>query len=241
MTELTPYVINLMKQMIECGALSLRDIEKGEKPFVYSSGNRGPGYVMVKGLVSQRILLSNLTWCLAAEVLKVFPEVEYVAGNATGGMIPGWLMAEHLSSQAKRDVPYFYVRGSRKLGGHGETLTGNTVNKKFFTRGRNGLVVEELVNFAVTTTNSALEQRDAGYDVRHAATILNYDHQENRKLLEQVGVQLTHLFTLAQFLEVAESQLEKRLVDDYREFLRDPKQWQLDRGYNLPMEPLEIP
>ena len=236
--SLNPAVLELVGEMITVGAVSFRDVENGEEPFLYSSGNRGPGYVMVKGLVSQRALLRNLTWQLTLKVGEQFPDVDYVAGNATGGMIPGWLVAEHLTTLTGRHIPYFYVRGTRKQGGHGEVITGDKLNP-FFAPGRRGLVVEELVNFAETTTNSTLEQRKAGYDVQYAATILSYDHDRMKQKLEAAAVTLISLITLSELLEVADRKFPKRLVDDYRTFLKNPKQWQLDRGYELPKQEKE--
>ena len=32
--------------IIEAGGMEIRDVDSGEEPFLYSSGNRGPGYIM---------------------------------------------------------------------------------------------------------------------------------------------------------------------------------------------------
>lgn len=226
-------------QIIGAQALALRDVAAGESPFKYSSGNFGPGYLMVKGLVSQRELLKGLITLLAEKVEDAFPEIEYVAGNATGGMVPGYILAEVLTWRLGREVPYIYIRNTRKIGGHGEYITGDK-NNSFFVPGRKGLVFEELVNFAVTTTNSALVQRDAGYDVRFAATIVSYNHDRLKRLLSDTGVTLIHLLTVEDILSVAEKgYIEKRLVDDYRSFLADPQGWQSTRGI-VPEKKVEV-
>lgn len=218
-------------QMVSVGAISIRDIDAGEKPFKYSSGNFGPGYLMVKGLVSQRALLEALVAHLAHLVLDIFPDVEYVAGNATGGMIPAWIMAGNLSELLGKEVPYFYVRNTRKRGGHNELLTGDTYNS-FFQRGRRGLVLEELVNFAETTCNSALVQRDAGYDVRFAAAIVSYDQPKARELLRETDLELISLLTIRRILDSLEQRnlFAPHLIASWREFLKDPMGWQSKRG-----------
>jgi len=223
----------IVERLISYGALTIRDIEAGEEPFLYSSKNRGPGYLMIKGLVSQRMLLESMVELLAYKVQSEFPNIEYVSGNATGGMIPAFLLATRLEQLLGRTVPYFYVRNTRKIGGHGELITGDK-NNDFFRRGRRGIVMEELVNFAETTCNSAIVQRDAGYDVRHGASLVNYDHAKSRELLASTGVTMLHLFTVGEILDLAEGKYEKRLVDDYRSYLANPVKWQLDRGYPLP-------
>ena len=58
------------KQIINSGAVSVRDVDSGEEPFVYSTGNRGPGYLMVKGIVGQPSTLKYLTWHLAQKVVE---------------------------------------------------------------------------------------------------------------------------------------------------------------------------
>lgn len=223
----------IVAEMVRARALVIRDIAGGEETFVYSSKHRGPGYLMIKGLVSQRELLRLMVRLTAAKVADEFPDIEYVSGNATGGMIPAYVLAERLSVLFGRDIPYVYVRNTRKIGGHGEYITGDK-NNDFFQPGRRGLVFEELVNFAQTTTNSALVQRDAGYDVRHAATFVSYDHAPARELLSMNGITMMHLMTVADILSAAEDVLEKRLVDDFRAYLTDPISWQLAHGITPP-------
>lgn len=230
---LTPTVASLIPRMLDAHILDFRDVKNGEEAFEYSSKNHGPGYLMGKGVVAQRALCKALVYNLAFKVLEVFPDVEYVSGNATGGMVPGWILAEALCEITGREIPYFYVRGTRKIGGHGELLTGDK-NNDFFQPGRRGLVHEELVNFAETTSNSAIVQREAGYDVRFAATLMFYDQPKAKELLAQTGLKLIYLLTVEDILSAAEGRFEKRLVDDYRAFLADPVGWQLANGYELP-------
>lgn len=220
----------LIRQVIRIGGLSLRDIDAGDPPFLYSSGNKGPGYVMIKGLVSQRMLLSSLVMALSRKVAAATRDIEYVAGNATGGMIPAWMLADCLSTLYGRGVPYFYVRETRKKGGHGETITGDKLND-FFAKGRRGIVMEELVNFAQTTVNSAELQREAGYVVHDAATILFYDHAKANEQLAAAHLNMTHLFTLEHMLQEAEEMFPSRLIADYRAFLADPPVWMAMRGF----------
>ncbi|HYF29169.1 MAG TPA: hypothetical protein VEA36_02275 [Candidatus Paceibacterota bacterium] len=229
--SLNPNTRALVHEMLDCGVLALRDVERGEEPFLYSSGNKGPGYAMVKGLVAQRRLLRALVRELAIAIHEAAVGIEYVAGNATGGMVPAWILAEELTELSGKEVPYFYVRGSRKVGGHSEQITGDDLND-FFTPGRRGIVMEELVNFAETTVNSALVQREAGYEVNHGATILFYDHPVAAVRLASSSMELFHLITMKELLDEAEETgvFESRLIADYRRFLADPPAWQRAHG-----------
>jgi orotate phosphoribosyltransferase len=155
----------------------------------------------------------------------------FMHSHAPGGMVPAWIMAGKLGELLGRDVPYFYVRNTRKKGGHNELLTGDRYND-FFVPGRRGLVLEELVNFAETTCNSALVQREAGYDVRFAAAIASYDQPRARDRLRETDLELIELLTIKRMLDSLEERgtFAPHLIASWREFLAGPVEWQNKRG-----------
>lgn len=55
-------------KIIQAGALEVRDLANGEKPFLYASGNWGPGYVSIKGLVSEVELFKSMCIQLVAKL-----------------------------------------------------------------------------------------------------------------------------------------------------------------------------
>src|SRR3989338_5996810 len=191
---------DITQKLVAAQAISVRNVDGGETPFVYSTGNRGPGYISVKGLVGQPSILKFLTKNLAHKVISE-AEFDFIEGNATGGMIPGWQLRNDVSDILGKEVPFCYLRGSRKEGGHGELITGNQ-NNPLIQQGMRALVVEELVNYAGTTGNAADEFRAAGYPVSHAACILSYDHQQSNSRLSEKGITLVPLITLPQLLDV---------------------------------------
>jgi len=222
------------KKIVNAGAAEVRDVDGGEEPFVYTTGNRGPGYLMIKGLVGQPTVLKFLTGQLAHRVVDE-AEFDFIEGNATGGMIPGWQLRNDVSELLGREVPFCYLRGSRKEGGHGELITGDR-NNPLIKRGMRALVVEELVNYAGTTGNAAETFRTAGYPVSHAACIFSYDHGESNARLKEKDLTLVSLITLPQFLDVSEADnlIPQDPIRSYRDFLSDPLGWQLSRGLVVP-------
>ena len=76
-------VEELMVQVLRTpGAVEIRDVATGEKPFLYSSGNWGPGYVSIKGLVSRGPLIMDLTHALGERVMAETPP-DFVAANVS--------------------------------------------------------------------------------------------------------------------------------------------------------------
>jgi len=210
----------ITRLIIESGAVSIRN-----EPFVYSSGNRGPGYVMIKGLVGTPETFHSLMSELSKKV-KHLASFDFINGNATGGMIPGYELSTRLSK------PFVYMRETRKAGGHNELVVGLD-HIKYYGK---VLIVEELVNYAETTINAANAFREMGYECTHAACILSYDTKESRDKLQEAGITLISLITLPQLLNIAKTTrlLDPDLVDSYLEFLDDPIKWQVSRGLSLP-------
>lgn len=225
----------ICKMLLDIGAVSLRDVDGGEEPFTYSTGNKGPGYVMVKGTVAKQSFFKPVVEQLALKLLDEGVEFDHIAGNATGGMVPAYECREAYQRLTGRDdIEYVYVRNTRKAGGHKELITG--IDHVAPTREDGSpvrwLVVEELVNYAGTTTNSLNVFRSEGYVGDEAATILHYDHAESNARLAENGINLTHLVKLPHLIDfaVSEGYYSEDTVASYREFLAGPKEWQAKRG-----------
>lgn len=220
----------LIVDVLRAKAMEIRDVDGGEEPFLYSSGNYGPGYVTIKNLVGRKKMIRQLIRALSLRVTHSTSSIDFVAGNVTGGLVPGWLLSERLEEYWEKTVPFVYVRDMRKRGGQKELITG-IANNPTIKIGENCLVVEEFVNFAETTVNSALELRQNGYVVTHAACILSYNNPVAVKALNENNIELIHLFTLSELLDTAEKfqTHKKELVESYRNFLRDPFLWQSQR------------
>ena len=239
----------LALEVLRADALELRAVPKkvtneevdnlplNTQPFLYASGNWGPGYLMIKGQVGNKVLLRSLARYLAVEIAEKWPsEVDFVAGHVTGGMIPGFIISEELEVLLGRRINFVYIREARKTGGQKELITGIQLHPNSGEctpgKGENGLDMEELVNFAQTIINGAGCLRDAGYQCKSGACILYYDNPVANKDLAGAGIEMVSLLTLPRVIYVAErhSTHSKDLLVDYRRFLQNPLQWQADHG-----------
>jgi len=239
-------------EILLAGALELRDVPEKvtnkqvesslerQRPFLYASGNWGPGYVTIKGQVGRQSLMMMLCTYLAFEIAERWPNhnenIDFVAGNVTGGVVPGWIVSQKLSELYGKRIPFVYIRELRKTGGHKELITGIQNNPEI-PYGASGLDMEELVNFAETIRNGATVLREAGYKSTKGACILYYGNPIAEKRLAEAGIEMAYLLTLSSLLETAEQIGDlgfgidrKRCLADYRQFLKNPLQWQADRG-----------
>jgi len=226
----------LMHLLWQFKRVEIRDVASGAEPFVYSTKNRGPGYVDIKGSVGIRELF-DLELELLADVIVAdgLDHIDLVVGMMTGGALPGFRLAYLLSDAWGKTVHYIYQRGARKEGGHGE-LDTCYMNNSLIKPECNTLVVEELVNFAGTTTNGVLYERsEKGRIVNDAACILFYKNPVAVERLKANNINLHHVVSLPELLDfgVAEGYATEHLIDQYREFLSDPRKWNESRGFEF--------
>lgn len=209
---------------------SALQIKPKNEYFLYSSGNKGPGYVMIKGLVSRPKIMKELCKRLATKIKNFLDENNYkidiVNGNVTGGMIPAWEVCNNLSLLYNKNIPYFYLRKSRKIGGHCELITGPSLieNKNL----KNTIVIEELVCYAQTTCNASTILRESGYDVKYAGTILSYNHNQAINNLENNNINLISLVNLEDLLLRA-----KYLINNDPNFVPKYNSDDIDRYLNF--------
>ncbi len=220
--------------IVRTGRLDIRDVDgKGEEPFLYSSMNSGPGYLNIKGACGLDEVFEPLCQQSALSILEQEAQFDFVAGNATGGMIPAYRVKQLLSEYTGRSIPYAYLRSTRKLGGHGEYTTG-TSNNPHITKEMRPLIYEELVNYAETTGNAAVVWRDYEHHnpAVSAGTILEYANPEANRRLTQEGLTLVSVIDLPTVLNVAEDLklFSPSAINGFREFLASPSKWMSARG-----------
>lgn len=224
----------VMFGIIVSGGVEIRDVDGGEEPFVYSSKNCGPGYVDIKGRVGFDHVFEPMVSLLADRLMADGVDFDLVIGMMTGGALPGYHLKQVMANRLRKRIVYAYQRGARKVGGHGELDTGVRNNPQV-PPGIRTLVVEELVNFAVTTCNGVAYERSQGRTVTDAACILFYENPVAVARLEVNAINLHYAISLPELLHFGSNEglLNPKFVKSYLKFLEDPKKWNEDRGFQF--------
>ncbi len=224
----------VMRAIIQSGGIEIRDVDGGEEPFVYSSKNRGPGYVDIKGRVGFNKVFDPMVDLLADTLVADKVDFDMIVGMMTGGALPGYRLKQLIQEHIGRPIVYVYQRGARKVGGHGELDTGDR-NNPDVVPGIRTLVVEELVNFAVTTCNGVAYERGLGRTVTDAACILCYENPVAIQRLRENHIELHYPISLPEILHFGgqEHLLQSQAVDSYMQFLEDPRAWNESRGFQF--------
>ncbi|MCL1822397.1 MAG: orotate phosphoribosyltransferase [Prolixibacteraceae bacterium] len=184
-------------------------------PFAWASGWKAPIYCDNRKILSYPQARSFICDKFAEVIRRKYPDVEVIAGVATGAIAHGVLVADVLG------LPFVYVRATPK--GHGlENLIEGDMRP-----GQKVVVVEDLVSTGSSSLKAAQAITNYGGNVLGMVAIFNYGFPQAAKNFADAGLELT---TLSQYDvlvknavetgEIKESDLQKLM--QWRE---DPANW----------------
>ena len=184
-----------METVEKAVAKSLMDIKavmlRPENPFTWASGWNSPIYCDNRKILSYPEIRENVCRWMADIIKKKYPEVEVVAGVATGAIAHGYLVAHLLGK------PFCYVRPKPKDHGTGSQIEG------LLPQGAKVVIVEDLISTGMSSlaANNALV--NAGADVMGMVAIFTYNFNKARQAFEDANVELTTLSNYDTLIEVA--------------------------------------
>jgi orotate phosphoribosyltransferase len=131
-------------------------------PFQWASGWLSPIYCDNRKILSYPNIRKFIRDALTEIVKTNFPNVEVIAGVATGGIAQGALVAQEL------DLPFVYVRSSSK--GHGLQNQVEGVVEK----GQRVVVIEDLISTGMSSLNAVKALENIGCKVLGMSAIFTY-------------------------------------------------------------------
>ena len=132
-----------MESVEKAVAKSLMDIKavmlRPDQPFVWASGWHSPIYCDNRRILSFPEIRENVCTWMADIIRKQYPEVEVIAGVATGAIAHGYLVAHILGK------PFCYVRPKPKDHGTGSQIEG------ILEPGSKVVIVEDLISTGMSS------------------------------------------------------------------------------------------
>ena len=175
------------KSLLGIKAVMLRP----DSPFTWASGWKSPIYCDNRRLLSFPEIRENVCRWMAEIIKERYPDVEVIAGVATGAIAHGYLVAHLLGK------PFCYVRPKPKDHGTGSQIEG------ILEPGSKVVIVEDLIS----TGMSSLAAKDAlvktGADIQGMVAIFSYNFPKARKAFEDANVELTTLSNYETLIQVA--------------------------------------
>jgi orotate phosphoribosyltransferase len=152
---------------------------------------------------------------MADIILKQYPDVEVIAGVATGAIAHGYLVAHMLGK------PFCYVRPKPKDHGTGSQIEG------ILEPGRKVVIVEDLISTGMSSLAAKNALVTAGADVMGMVAIFSYNFLHARKAFEDANVELTTLSNYDTLIEVAHEvgYVKESEIEVLKEWRISPSTW----------------
>ena len=176
-------------------AKSLLDIKavllSPEKPFKWASGWLSPIYCDNRKILSYPELREQICRWMADNIISRYPDVEVIAGVATGAIAHGMLIAHFLKK------PFIYVRPKPKDHGTGSQIEG------IHNDGATVVVVDDLISTGSSSLAAVDALVKAGAYVKGMVAIFSYNFNQSRRAFENADVELNTLTNYDALIDVA--------------------------------------
>ena len=184
-------------------------------PFTWASGWKSPIYCDNRKLMSYPDTRNFLKVQFARIIYEKYPNVEVIAGVATGAIAPGVLVADLLG------LPFVYVRATPK--GHGlENLIEGDLkpNQKV-------VVVEDLISTGNSSLKAVEAIRKNGADVIGMVSIFTYGFPIAAQNMKEANVELTSLSNYEAILEEAlrTNYIDESELKTLHDWRKQPDTW----------------
>lgn len=205
----------LAEKLLKINAVKLQPAN----PFVWASGWNSPIYTDNRRTLSYPDVRTFIKIELVRLILEQFPEVEAVAGVATGAIAQGALVADQLN------VPYVYVRSSPKDHGLENLIEGD------LRQGQKVVVVEDLVSTGKSSLKAVEAVRNAGGEVIGMVALFTYGFPLATQNFKDANVNLCTLSDYNTMLEVAleTNYIKESDIATLQEWRNDPAAWVPER------------
>src|SRR5574344_1054034 len=210
--------MNTLEKLTAEKLLSIRAIKlQPSNPFTWASGWKSPIYCDNRKLISYPKIRTFIKTELCRLILENFPEVDAIAGVATGAIAPGALVADALG------LPFIYIRAAKKDHGMENLVEG------YLPEGKKVVVVEDLIS----TGGSSLKAVEAirsekKCEVLGMVAIFTYGFPLAQEQFEKAGVELTTLSNYEAVLKhaLATNYINNKDLAALQEWRKDPSVWQ---------------
>lgn len=205
-----------LKKVFASKLLKIKAIKlQPNNPFTWASGWKSPFYCDNRKALSYPGLRNYVKLELVHAILEHFPDVEAIAGVATGAIAQGALVADTLN------LPFVYVRSKPKDHGLENLIEGE------LKPGMKVVVVEDLISTGGSSLKAVEAIRNNGSKVIGMVASYTYGFPIAEQAFKDAKVELV---TLTDYDHVVDEALETGYIDDadvevLHQWRKDPAHW----------------
>ncbi len=206
---------NTAKQVAEY-LLQIKAIQlKPATPFTWASGWKSPIYCDNRKTLSYPEVRTFIKKAFTNIIREKYPEVEVIAGVATGAIAQGALVAEAMN------LPMIYIRSAAKSHGMTNLIEGE------IKPGQKVVVVEDLVSTGGSSLKAVQALRDAGCEVLGMTAIFTYGFDTATSNFNKANCTLDTLSEYNVMIDRAKEigYVKEEEVEALKEWRKDPANW----------------
>ena len=208
--------MNNSETKIAVSLLQIKAIKlQPSNPFTWASGWKSPIYCDNRKTLSYPAIRSFICDSFVDLIKAKYPDVEVIAGVATGAIAHGMLVAD------KMNLPFIYVRSSAKEHGLGNQIEG------FYQPGQKVVVVEDLISTGGSSLKAVKALREAGCEVLGMVAIFTYQFQKSVDAFAEANCTLDTLSNYSVLVDTAvkEDFIKTADLDTLKKWRENPEVW----------------
>ena len=208
--------MNTVETQIAEKLLAIKAVKlQPNQPFTWASGWLSPIYCDNRKTLSHPELRKTIKKELAKLVKEKYPEVEVIAGVATGAIAQGAMVADELN------LPFVYVRSSPKDHGLENLVEGD------LSKGQKVVVIEDLISTGKSSLKAVDALRNCGAEVLGMVANFSYLFEKATESFAEKDVELT---TLSNYDAVLQAALKVNYISEENlqalaAWRKDPANW----------------
>lgn len=184
-------------------------------PFTWASGWKSPIYCDNRKTLSFPEVRNAICEGFVKAIKEKYPQVEVIAGVATGAIAHGMLVADRL------DLPFIYVRSAPKSHGLANQIEGD------YKIGQRVVVIEDLISTGMSSLAAVDALRDAGCQVLGLLAIFSYQFDQAVNSFAQANVEFSTLSNYSVLIEAAleQGKISKAELELLKDWRQNPQEW----------------
>ena len=184
-------------------------------PFVWASGWNSPIYCDNRKTLSYPAIRNYIKVELVRTIINLYPDVEVIAGVATGAIAQGALVADELG------LPFIYVRSSPKDHGLENLIEGDLKPKQKV------VIIEDLISTGGSSLKAVEAIRKDGSEVLGMVAIFTYGFTIAEDKFKNAKVKLTALSNYDAVLSEAltTNYINEKDMETLKEWRQNPSVW----------------
>jgi len=184
-------------------------------PFTWASGWKSPIYCDNRKTLSYPEVRNAICDGFVKAIKEKYPQVEVIAGVATGAIAHGMLVADRLN------LPFIYVRSAPKSHGLANQIEGD------YKPGQKVVVIEDLISTGMSSLAAVEALCDAECQVLGLLAIFSYQFDQASNSFTKAGVEFS---TLSNYNALIETALEQGYVSSaelelLKTWRQNPEEW----------------